>query len=88
MQVEISRKFQKQQLKISDKTLRLNVFKIIESVETANSITEIKNMKILSGFRNYDRIRQGNYRIGIKIENDAVIFAAFDHRSDIYKYFP
>jgi len=88
MQVEISRKFQKQLLKISDKKLRLNVFQIIEHVENANRITEIKNIKKLSGFRNYYRIRQGNYRIGIKIENNTIIFAAFDHRGDIYKYFP
>ncbi|MGM0622157.1 MAG: type II toxin-antitoxin system RelE family toxin [Bacteroidota bacterium] len=88
MQVEISRKFQKQLLKISDKKLRLIVFKIIESVETAGSIGEIKNVKKLVGFRNYYRIRQGNYRIGIRVENDTVIFSAFDHRSDIYKYFP
>ncbi len=88
MQVEVSRKFQKQLLKNSDKKLRLSVFQIIEEIEKANSITEIKRIKKLSGFRNYYRIRLGNYRIGIKIDNDTVIFSAFDHRSDIYKYFP
>lgn len=88
MQVEISRKFQKQLLKNTDKKLKVSIFQIIEDVEMANSIAEIKNIKKLSGFRNYYRIRYGNYRIGLKIVNDTVVFSAFNHRSDIYKYFP
>jgi len=30
----------------------------------------------------------GDYRIGVAIKNDKVVLAAFDHRSDIYTYFP
>ncbi|MDB5226116.1 MAG: hypothetical protein JWN78_309, partial [Bacteroidota bacterium] len=32
-------------------------------------------------------IRIGDYRIGIKVENEVVYFAAFEHRKDIYKSF-
>lgn len=46
------------------------------------------NLKKLSGYKNSYRIGLGSYRIGIVIDDKTVIFAAFDHRSDIYKYFP
>lgn len=88
MQIEITHKFQKQLLKCSDNKIRLNVLKIIKEVQNAHKIAEIKNIKKLSGFRKYYRIRLGSYRIGLKFEKDTVIFSAFDHRSDIYKYFP
>ncbi len=40
------------------------------------------------GESSYYRIRFGDYRIGIKIEDDLVIFIRALHRKDIYRYFP
>ena len=34
------------------------------------------------------RIRLGDYRIGIEIQKDTIIFTRFLHRKDIYKFFP
>ncbi len=61
---------------------------IIDEVEKVNSLQEIKNLKKLSGFNNYFRIRVGEYRIGIYLNKDTIEFAAIDHRKDIYKHFP
>jgi len=46
------------------------------------------NIKKIKGFKNYYRIRIGNYRIGIKVEGLKIIFMRVLDRKDIYKYFP
>jgi len=60
----------------------------IEDVELAETTSKITNLKKLKGESGYYRIRFGNYRIGIKIEDDLVIFIRALHRKDIYRYFP
>lgn len=35
-----------------------------------------------------DEGKLGDYRIGVALENDAVVFVRFLNRIDIYKYFP
>jgi mRNA interferase RelE/StbE len=57
-------------------------------VEAATNVSQIKGLKKLSGYDAYYRIRVGDYRIGVKIENTLVFFVVFDHRKDIYKGFP
>lgn len=88
MQIELTRKFKKQVEYCKDRQLRSKVLAIIQSVIESESMNEFANLKKLTGYRNNYRIRLGNYRIGIVINDKTVIFAAFDHRSDIYKYFP
>ena len=60
----------------------------IEDVELSETTSRITNLKKLKGESGYYRIRFGNYRIGIKIEDDLVIFIRALHRKDIYRYFP
>ena len=60
----------------------------IENVEQAETTANITNLKKLKGESKYFRIRSGNYRIGIKIEEDIVTFIRALHRKDIYQYFP
>ena len=62
--------------------------KVIDSVENANNISDIPNITKMQGHNTAYRIRSGNYRIGIYIENETVIFTAFDHRKNIYKKSP
>ena len=56
----------------------------------AKNLTEIKQIDISSikGFKDYYRIRTGNYRIGFKKEDQSIIFMRARHRKDIYKIFP
>ncbi len=88
MQVEFTRKFQKQVENCTEKRVKLKVAEIIHDVIRTDSMVDFNNLKKLTGFKNSYRIRVGSYRIGITIEKEKVIFAAFDHRSAIYKYFP
>ena len=43
--------------------------------------------KLKSG-KNRWRIRIGDYRVGLEIEEGTVIFVRILHRRDIYKHFP
>lgn len=61
---------------------------VIDEVDESKNINEIKNIKKLKSEGNYYRIRLGDYRIGLSIESDKVVFVRFQHRSDIYRYFP
>ncbi|MGI8952418.1 MAG: type II toxin-antitoxin system RelE family toxin [Chitinophagaceae bacterium] len=68
--------------------MKSSIEDVIAEVEQANTINFIGNLKKLKGYKEYYRIRVGNYRIGLQIQNDVVTFAAFLHRKDIYKKFP
>jgi len=61
---------------------------VIEEVEQASDLTGISNLKKLKGESDYYRIRTGNYRVGLKVEGDTVIFVRALPRRDIYRYFP
>ncbi|NJO80994.1 MAG: type II toxin-antitoxin system RelE/ParE family toxin [Cyanobacteria bacterium RM1_2_2] len=59
-----------------------------EVIPACNSIDQIADLKKLKGYDQAYRIRVGDYRIGLFIENNMVIFARVQHRRDIYRYFP
>jgi mRNA interferase RelE/StbE len=88
MNVEITKKFQKQVANCTDNRIKSEIKQIIEKANMAKSVSEIKNIKKLKGHKNIFRIRLGDYRIGLVVSVNSIVFAAFDHRSDIYKYFP
>ena len=88
MKVEFKSSFMKDLKKIKQKQLQSQIRELIEKVESSANITELENMKKLSGSDVYYRIRLGDYRTGLKIENNTVYFVRFLHRKDIYRYFP
>ena len=88
MQVLFTKTFLKEVEQNTNAKLAASVNNIIQNVKSAGSLLAITNMKKLAGHRNAYRIRVGDYRIGILIEDDTVIFSRFMHRKDIYKFFP
>ena len=88
MQVEFTKYFLKQLRELRDDTLRKKMSSSIATVENAGGIGEIHNLKKLKGHTSAYRIRLGDYRVGVFIEDDKAIFAAFEHRKDIYSRFP
>lgn len=88
MHVEITKKFQKQVSNCNNSKVKTEIKNAIEKMIQASSLMEIRNIKKLKGHKNIFRIRIGDYRIGLVVTKESVVFAAFDHRSDIYKYFP
>ena len=88
MNVQFKKSFLKDLDKLKDQRLKDAVHKSIVNVELADNLSQVKNLKKLTGFESHYRIRVGDYRIGLKVEDETVFFAAFSHRKDIYKRFP
>ena len=89
MKTEFKKSFTKDLKKrAQEKKLLTHVKEIIGAVERAGSIHEISNFKKLKAEGGYYRIRLGDYRIGLKIEEETVVFVRFLHRSEVYRYFP
>ena len=88
MKIDFRDSFAKDLEGIKVKGLLERVREIIEIVEKAGSLTELPNLKKLKGSGTYYRMRIGNYRIGLALDNDTVIFVRFLNRKDIYKQFP
>lgn len=61
---------------------------IIEAIEQVEAITDLANLKQLKAEGSYYRIRTGDYRLGITIEDDLVTFVRVLHRKEIYRFFP
>ena len=59
-----------------------------ETVPNSQDITEINNLKKMKGYKNAYRIRAGDYRIGLLIDQKTIIFSRVLHRKDVYRYFP
>lgn len=88
MNTQFKKSFLKSIQTINNKKLRDAVLNCIKEVEKATAVHTISNIKKLKGHRDYYRIRIGNYRIGLKLESDVIIFVVFEDRKDIYKNFP
>lgn len=88
MHIEYRESFKKDILKIKEKFAKQKLKEKIFSIEKAKELTDITDLKKLSSHKKYFRIRIGNYRIGIKFENEIIILIRFLHRKDMYKYFP
>ncbi len=82
MQIELTHKFKKQVENCKDHRIKSKILEIIQAVMTTGSMQGISNLKKLSGYKNSFRIRLGNYRIGIFIDNNTVIL--FGSSSQIY----
>lgn len=89
MVVEFDNSFLKSLEKVKNPKLFSKVEKIILSLESTEQLNEVSSIKKLSGFKNYYRIKVGDYRLGIeKINKQTIRFILIAHRKDIYKKFP
>lgn len=74
--------------RISDQRVLTRVQAVIETVEAANSLAEISNLKKLRGAGDCCRVRVGDYRIGLVSRGGLVTFVRCLHRKEIYRFFP
>lgn len=88
MKFEFEKAFVKDFRKLKSKELATAIVEAIKQVSDASNSSEITNLKKLSGYKSAFRIRIGDYRIGVVIENNIVTFVAFANRKEIYKRFP
>lgn len=87
MKVEFRESFVKD-LDGRDTAILLRLRKVIERLELADSLLSIPNIKRMKGGNAYFRIRVGDYRLGLKLDEQQVIVIRFLHRKEIYRYFP
>jgi len=88
MEIEFTKKFSKQIDSIRDESLKSQLSQVVRNVMLANSLYDIANLKKLKGYRLAYRIKMGDYRIGLFLENGVFVFVCLAHRKDIYDKFP
>lgn len=88
MKVAFEASFARDLKRIRDSQLLSQLQQVIESAKAAPNISALPDMKKMQGFDTFYRIRMGDYRIGIEVVADRVIFVRFLHRKDVYRYFP
>lgn len=88
MNVEFRKTFEKDLRKIRDQALLGSIKSIIETTEAAETLDEVANIKKLKGDDGYFRIRLGDYRIGLFLQDEALLFVRILHRKEFYRYFP
>ena len=88
MEVEFLDNFSKDLDKISVKSVKNNITKLIINLESAKSLAEIPQIKKLKGHKTAYRVRIADYRIGFFLEGQKVTFARVVHRKEIYNIFP
>jgi len=87
LKIEYPKKFLKELAKIPFK-FRLPIEEFVfEELPSLDSITQSKRIEQMKGYPGYYKIRFGNYRIGLKVENNKVVLKKVLHRKEIYKYF-
>jgi len=81
-------RFLKDAKKLPDKIKSAVLDIAFKQIPNLENIQDIGNLKKLSGFKDFYRIRYSDYRIGIIVRHDKVVFLRVLHRKDVYKYFP
>ena len=88
MKLEYRGSFLKDIKRIEETAVKKKIAAVIADVQAASSLLDLKNVKKLESSDTYYRIRIGDYRIGIKLQDKRLIFMRCLHRKDIYRYFP
>jgi len=89
MKVEFDKSFERSLGKIHDPRILHRLERIIIHLEISSSLAQEPNIKKLSGYSNYFRLRIGDYRVGFELINRTTIrFIIIAHRKDVYKIFP
>lgn len=88
MNVRYEASFERDLKSIRDNALLKRIKSIIDDIKKVDNTKHIGNLKKLKGYDTFYRIKLGDYRIGIEIIKDEVIFTRFLHRKEVYRYFP
>jgi len=88
MIVEFESSFNKALEKLNNNALKLKIWNIVQTVEDAQKLSEIKNLKKITGHKTFYRIKLADYRIGFEFVNNTINFITIAHRKDIYRIFP
>lgn len=88
MKSEYRKRFLKELAKIPTPTRSKIENFVFEKVPKLNSIHESGKIEKMRGYTDFYKIRFGVYRVGVKLDNDTIIFERVLHRKEIYRQFP
>ncbi len=88
MRTAFRKSFVRDVKKLKERRLGEQVRSVIEAVESAATLSDVPNLKKMSGAGGHYRVRIGDYRIGIFVEGEEVEFVRVLHRKDVYRHFP
>jgi mRNA interferase RelE/StbE len=89
MEIVFDKSFSKSLDKLRDSEIKDKIIDIISEIESAETLSQISNVKKMQGFKTFYRIRIGDYRLGMELEDTSTLrFIIVLHRKDIYKKFP
>ena len=74
--------------KIKNDKLRSKLLDVVVDLKLAQNLSEIKNVKPMSGYSDAYIIRISDCRLGIYYSEDTITIARFVKREDIYNLFP
>ncbi len=87
MQIEIKRSFLKD-LKKLPITVQQSALELLDALEQVTHPCELTHCKKIQGTPEHYRIRIGDYRVGLRVENDILFIVRCLHRKSIYRFFP
>lgn len=88
MTIRIDKSFDKDQRKIRNKKILEEIIRVIEEVKSVSSIDQVHGVKKLKGFKEFYRVRIGDFRIGVAVKGEVIEFIRVLNRKEIYRYFP
>ena len=88
MELEFRDSFLKDVKRIKETAVKKKIATVISDAQKATSLLDLENVRKLEGSNTYYRIRVGDYRVGIKLQDKTLIFMRCLNRKDIYRYFP
>ena len=68
--------------------VKKKLLELIEQIKETDSLANLKGVRKIEGYKNYFRIKVGNYRLGIKLTKKRIELIRFLHRKEIYRRFP
>ncbi len=71
-----------------NKPVQNDIFDVIENMEEAENLGEIRELKMLTRSKNCYRVRIGKYRICFRFFRGKIKLHRVGHRDIIYKWFP
>jgi len=77
MEILFEKAFERDIRKIGSRSVLHKLREVILHIKQATKISEIKNIRKIEGTKLFYRIKLGNYRIGIEISSNKVIFVSF-----------
>lgn len=73
---------------LRDSALKKRIQEAVIRVKQAATLKDVRNLKKLKGGDSFFRMKIGDCRLGLALEDDVVVLIRCMHRKDIYRYFP